>query len=148
MARTPEEELELLRGAVVRDLRRLADGAPDALPDDKPLRGILGRSESLLEAQARHIDALETLDLLETGPAAHDRVLETLTRCMHVPRIVVALGEVLRQDQKSDALRPQQADAARVAAGIQRLARAWALRQAGLDADTLIDEDEDEEEAL
>jgi hypothetical protein len=131
VGRTPEEELELLRAAVVRDLRRLATDAPDSLPDDAPLKGILGRSESLLEAQAKHIDALEALDLLDTDPGGHDHALETFTRCMHVPRIVVALAEVLRQDKKSDALRPMQEDAARVAARIQHLVRAWALRQAG-----------------
>lgn len=145
-----DEELIALRDALVRDLRRLAFGAPDALPDDVALKGILGRADPLLAAQAPHIEALAHLDLLREAddPEAQERVLEVLTRVLHVPRMVIALGEVLRQDTKSEAMRPQQQEAARTAARIQHLARLWALRQAGLDADALDDEADDEDGAV
>lgn len=140
-----DEELTALRDALVRDLRRLAFDAPDALPDDVALKGILGRVDPLLAAQAPHIDALERLDLL--APAhdleAQERVLEVLTRVLHVPRMVIAMGEVLRQDTKSDALRPLQQEAARTAARIQHLARLWTLRQVGPATNDDDAEDED-----
>lgn len=137
-----DEELTTLRDALVRDLRRLAFGAPDALPDDVALKGILGRADPLLAAQAPHIDALAALDLLSPADdaEAQERVLEVLTRVLHVPRMVMAMGEVLRQDTKSEALRPLQQEAARAAARVQHLARLWALRQAGLEADDDCDE--------
>jgi hypothetical protein len=136
-----DEELRRARDEVVRELRTLALGAPDALPGDVPLKGILGRAEELLAAQAPNIDALAAHDLLADEPDAHERLLEVLTRALHVPRMVVALGEVLRQDAKSDALRASQQEAARVVAKVQQLYRLWALRQAGLDA-TALDDDE------
>ena len=145
-----EDELTSLRDALVRDLRQLAYGAPDALPEDVALKGILGRVDPLLAAQAPHIDALAGLDLLGSADEdAQDLVFEVLTRVLHVPRMVMALGEVLRQDTKSEALRPLQQEAARAAARIQLLARLWALRQAGLDPDALDDlEDDLEDEGL
>lgn len=144
-----DEEVLALREAIVRELRRLAGDTPDALPDDVKLKGILGRFGPLLESQVAHIDALAQVDLGAEGRAAQERVLEVLSRALHVPRMVVAMGEVLRQDTKSTALRPLQEDAARAAASIQRLARLWALRQAGLDAAMLDDdEEEDEDEVL
>ena len=144
-----DEELITLRDALVRDLRQLAFGAPDALPDDVALKGILGRADPLLAAQAPHIDALAALDLLSPADdaEAQERVLEVLTRVLHVPRMVMAMGEVLRQDTKSEALRPLQQEAARAAARIQHLARLWALRQAGLEADDFVDGAEDEDGA-
>lgn len=138
-----DQELLALRDSIVRELRRLAHDAPDALPDDVKLKGILGRFGPLLESQAAHVDALATVDLEADDPEAQERVLEVLSRALHVPRMVVAMGEVLRQDTKSQALRPLQQDAARAAAGLQRLARLWALRLAGLDA-AMIDDEEDE----
>ena len=137
-------ELLALRDSIVAELRRLAGEAPDALPDDVKLKGILGRFGPLLETQTADIDALATVDLDAEGPEEQERVLEVLSRALHVPRMVVAMGEVLRQDTKSTALRPIQQEAARAAASIQRLARLWALRQAGLDA-AMIDDDEEEE---
>lgn len=142
-----DEEVVALREEVVRELRRLVGDTPDALPDDVKLKGILGRFGPLLESQAGHIDALAQVDLGADGRDAQERVLEVLSRALHVPRMVVAMGEVLRQDTKSTALRPLQEDAARAAATIQRLARLWALRQAGLDA-AMLDDDEGEDEVL
>ena len=142
------DELLALRDSIVAELRRLAGDAPDALPDDVKLKGILGRFGPLLESQTAHIDALATVDLAADSQAEQERVLEVLSRALHVPRMVVAMGEVLRQDTKSTALRPLQQDAARAAASIQRLARIWALRQAGLDAAMIDDVDDEEDEIL
>lgn len=135
-----EEELRRVRDDVVRELRTLALGAPDALPEDVPLKGILGRAEELLAAQGPNIEALAAHDLLDDEPEAHERLLEVLARALHVPRMVVALGEVLKQDAKRDTLRSSQQDAARVVGKIQQLYRLWALRQAGLDASAFEDE--------
>jgi hypothetical protein len=129
-----DEELRRVRDEVVRELRRLAEGAPDDLPEDVPLKGILGRAEDLLAAQRPNIDALASFDLLAGDAEAHERLLEVLARALHVPRMVVALGAVLEQDTKSEALRPVQQDAARVVTRIQQLYRLWALKHAGLEA--------------
>lgn len=143
-----DDELPALRDSIVRELRRLAGDTPDALPDDVKLKGILGRFGPLLESQAANVDALAAVDLAAEGSEAQERVLEVLARALHVPRMVVAMGEVLRQDTKSTALRPLQQDAARAAASIQRLARLWALRQAGLDAAMIDDEDDEAEDEI
>jgi hypothetical protein len=136
-----EQDLCALRDALVADLRRLSGAAPEAFPEEVKRKGILERAGPLLAAQAGHIDALAALDLGATGSAARARVLEALTRALHIPRMVIALGEVLRQDTKSEALRPLQEQAARLAARLQGLGQLWALHQAGLDPG-LFDEDE------
>ncbi|MCO5171455.1 MAG: hypothetical protein M9894_34575 [Planctomycetes bacterium] len=143
-----DEELTALRDALVRDLRRLTVEAPAAVPEDLELKGIVGRMGPLLAAQARHVDALAALDLLAPAddPDAQERVLEVLGRAMHVPRMVVAMGDVVRQDARSDALRPSQQQAARIVARIQHLARLWYLRAAGLPPGALDDEGDDEVE--
>lgn len=146
-----DEELLALRDALARDLRRLVADAPAAVPEDLRLKGIIGRMGPLLAAQAPNVEALARLDVLAPidgpdGPEAQERFLETLVRALHVPRMVMAMGEVLRQDARSDALRPFQQRAAEAAARAQHLARLWHLRVAGQGAGPLDDDEEDDVE--
>ncbi|MBX3469672.1 MAG: hypothetical protein KF878_22600 [Planctomycetes bacterium] len=146
-----DEELLALRDALARDLRRLVADAPAAVPEDLRLKGIIGRMGPLLAAQAPNVDALARLDVLAPidgpdGPEAQERFLETLVRALHVPRMVMAMGEVLRQDARSDVLRPFQQRAAEAAARAQHLARLWHLRVAGQGAGPLDDDEEDDVE--
>lgn len=151
---SPDEPTDLngLRDAVVRALRRLPGLVVEHTPPGVELRGILGRAGPLLATQAPNIDALAELDLSApaVGPAAQREALAVFNRCMHLPRMVGAMAKVLLQDAKSRAFEPLEAEARRAASGVNQLAQLWVLRQAASaegfspsDEDE-IDEDEDE----
>lgn len=125
-------DLNGLRDAVVRALRRLPALVEEHTPPGVELKGILGRAGPLLATQAPNVDALADLDLSApaTSKAAQREALQVFNRVMHLPRMVGALTKVLLQDAKSKAFEPLEAEARRAATGVNQLAQLWVLRQA------------------
>lgn len=111
-------------------MRALCERLPKELPPD--LDGILSRSATLLENQQLHLDRLANLDL--EGGSDPNRVFSALIRAEQLPRMILAMGEVLLQQEKDQALRPTQRACLDLARELVALIKAWVLmHQAEID---------------
>ena len=128
--KAPLPSLNARRDAYVATMRALCVRLPRELPAD--LDGILGRSAALLETQQVNLDRLETLDF--EGGSDPNRVFHALVRAEQLPRMVLAMGEVLLQQEKDKALRPIQRDCLNLARELVSLTKTWVLtHQAEID---------------
>lgn len=132
--------LNARRDAYVRGIRALLARFQQVQPGD--LKGILGRAESVLGAQAGSLDRLLELDL-EAPPERERETIEVLLRAQHLPRMVLAFGEVMVQEEQSQVLRPVQLEALALARELALLTQAWV----SLHADELGGEEEGEYDA-
>jgi hypothetical protein len=103
-------------------MRQVRQRLIQELPAD--LDGILGRAGPLLEGQDVHLDRLGLLDLDGPVDSATD-VAHALLRAQQLPRMILALGEVMIQQEKDEVLRPLQRDALELARELADVAQLW-----------------------
>ncbi|RMG14785.1 MAG: hypothetical protein D6731_09745 [Planctomycetota bacterium] len=114
--------LNARRDAYVRSMRALCRRLVVAMPPD--LDGILGRTESLLAGQAASLERLAGLDLEGDDPLPIETA-HALLRAQQLPRMILALGEVLAQQEEDERLRPVQQEALDLARELADLTQAW-----------------------
>ncbi|MGE0712735.1 MAG: hypothetical protein AB7N76_33495 [Planctomycetota bacterium] len=135
-----EPDLNALRDAYVTAARALIDQVEDAAPEQE-MRGITGRAGAVLRAQLPVLEALGALDL-RPGGADQREVLVAISRAQHLPRMVLAFGEVLRREEKSRAWAAAQQRALELAGDLALLTQCWVIAAApDLDA---LEAEEDE----
>lgn len=118
-------------------IERVEDDAPDA-----ELRGIVSRAGQVLRGAAVHLDSLAALDF---GCADPDEILSVLNRAQHLPRMVLAFGQVLRNEEKSAAWVPAQLEAIELLSQLSTLVQEW-LASSALDPRQLLGDDLDEDD--
>ena len=134
------ESLNARRDAYVSAIRALLARFPEALPADQ--KGILGRAGDVLSTQEPVLERLDDLDL-EGSPTREEarEVAEVLLRAQHLPRMILAFGQVLLQEEKSRALRPVEQEALLLARDLAFFTQEWAERHQ--DLLDLVDPDDD-----
>lgn len=138
---SPPSSLNERRDRYVQAMRALAARICDETPVD--LKGILGRTEDLVGQQLPVLDELGRLDL-ESGDAVRPTV-EVLMRAQRLPRMLLCLGEVLLQQERSTSLRPAQHSALALARELAALAEEWVERhREQLEAFDPLDGEDDE----
>lgn len=116
-----DEPLNARRNVYTRSMRALMEELPGAMPADA--KGILGRLEAIVDAQRPALDALDALDL-DHGTPSEDTAL-AIIRAQQLPRMILAFGEVLVQDEKDHSLRPIQARCIALAQGLVFFSAEW-----------------------
>ena len=137
------EQLHATRDAFVEGMRALIERVEEDTPEAE-LRGIVGRAGQVLRGAAVHLDTLADLDFSSADP---DEILRVLSRAQHLPRMVLAFGQVLHHEEKSTAWVPAQLEAMELISQLSTLVQEW-LASSALDPRQLLgelDEEFDEE---
>jgi hypothetical protein len=121
--RPPESEASLnaRRDTYTRGMRALMEEVPGAMP--RETKGILGRMEAIIDAQRPALDTLDGLDLDNGRPS--EEAAMAIVRSQQLPRMILAFGEVLVQDEKDESLRPIQIRCLELARGLAFLSAEW-----------------------
>jgi hypothetical protein len=123
--------LNARRDAYVRGMRALCGELQSALEAGEH-KGILGRVGPLLEGQRDTLRRLEELDL--EGDVGVEETVLALVKAQHLPRMLLALGEVFVQEEKDQALRPLQRRALDLGTELGGMTQDWVLaHQADID---------------
>jgi len=135
------EQLHATRDAFVLGMRALIERVEEDTPEAE-LTGIVGRAGQVLRGAAVHLDTLAALDF---GRSAPDEILSALSRAQHLPRMVLAFGQVLRHEEKSAAWVPAQLEAIELISQLSSLVQEW-LASSALDPRQLLGEGDLEDE--
>jgi hypothetical protein len=133
VASKPPPPLNPDRDEVAQGLRDLVRRYATCEPEELELKGILDRAPALLEAQLPRVDVFASLDLDSLAELeGQEQILEAFSRASHIPNMILALGEVMDQEQNTRALDPLATEALELLGRLESLLQRWAMHQGGL----------------